>query len=108
MPQILFGALSAKGRLPVTISETLKAGTGLPTPDLRRLRYGTPEEAGLDSRTLAQIDNIALESVAYAAAPGCQVLVAKDGWWCLTKATAIAPMINRSPSIAARFTTWPR
>lgn len=79
MPQILFGALSAKGRLPVTISETLKAGTGLPTPDLRRLRYGTPEEAGLDSRTLAQIDNIALESVAYAAAPGCQVLVAKDG-----------------------------
>ncbi|GAB2776191.1 beta-glucosidase-like glycosyl hydrolase/CubicO group peptidase (beta-lactamase class C family) [Hymenobacter luteus] len=79
VPQVLFGALPAKGRLPVTVSENLKAGTGLPTPDFRRLRYGTPEEAGLDSRILSQIDNVALEAVAYAAAPGCQVLVAKDG-----------------------------
>ncbi|TGE07987.1 glycoside hydrolase family 3 N-terminal domain-containing protein [Hymenobacter fodinae] len=79
MPQVLFGALPAKGRLPVTVSETLKAGLGLPTPDYKRLRYGTPEATGLDSRVLAQIDNVALESVAYAAAPGCQVLVAKDG-----------------------------
>ena len=79
MPQVLFGALPASGRLPVTVSENLKAGLGLPTPDFRRLRYGTPEEVGLDSRVLAQIDNVALEAVAYAAAPGCQVLVAKDG-----------------------------
>lgn len=79
VPQILFGALPAKGRLPVTATTELKAGTGLPTPDLRRLRYATPESEGLDSKILAQIDNIALESVAYAAAPGCQVLVAKDG-----------------------------
>ncbi|SET74966.1 glycoside hydrolase family 3 N-terminal domain-containing protein [Hymenobacter actinosclerus] len=79
VPQVLFGALPAKGRLPVTVSENLKYGQGLPTPDFRRLRYGTPEEVGLDSRILAQIDNVALEAVAYAAAPGCQVLVAKDG-----------------------------
>ncbi|MCB2408457.1 glycoside hydrolase family 3 N-terminal domain-containing protein [Hymenobacter lucidus] len=79
VPQVLFGALPAKGRLPVTVSATLKAGVGLPTPDFRRLRYATPESEGLDSRILSQIDNIALESVAYAAAPGCQVLVAKDG-----------------------------
>ncbi|SHJ07740.1 beta-glucosidase [Hymenobacter daecheongensis DSM 21074] len=79
VPQVLFGALPAKGQLPVTVSPTLKAGTGLPTPDFRRLRYATPESEGLDSKVLAQIDNIALESVAYAAAPGCQVLVAKDG-----------------------------
>ncbi|MBC6607191.1 serine hydrolase [Hymenobacter sp. BT188] len=78
-PQVLFGALPAKGRLPVTVSPTLKAGTGLPTPDFRRLRYATPESEGLDSRILAQIDNIALETVAYAAAPGCQILVAKNG-----------------------------
>ncbi|MBT9393913.1 serine hydrolase [Hymenobacter sp. NST-14] len=79
VPQVLFGALPAVGRLPVTVSENLKAGLGLPTPDFRRLRYGTPEEVGLDSRILTQIDNVALEAVAYAAAPGCQVLVAKDG-----------------------------
>ncbi|AYA37166.1 glycosyl hydrolase [Hymenobacter oligotrophus] len=79
VPQILFGALPAKGSLPVTVSESLKANTGLPTADFRRLRYATPEAVGLDSRVLAQIDNIATEAIAYAATPGCQVLVAKDG-----------------------------
>jgi CubicO group peptidase (beta-lactamase class C family) len=79
VPQVLFGALPAKGQLPVTVSDKLQAGLGLPTPDFRRLRYGVPESVGLDSKVLAQIDNIALETVAYAAAPGCQVLVAKDG-----------------------------
>ena len=79
VPQVLFGALPALGRLPVTVTPELPVGTGQPTPDLRRLRYATPESEGLDSKVLAQIDNIALESVAYAAAPGCQVLVAKNG-----------------------------
>jgi len=79
VPQILFGALPARGKLPVTVSPTLPAGTGLATPELQRLRYASPESEGLDSRTLALIDNIALESQTYAAAPGCQVLVAKNG-----------------------------
>jgi beta-N-acetylhexosaminidase len=79
VPQILFGALPARGKLPVTVSPTLKIGTGIATPFMQRLRYATPESEGLDSRTLAQIDNIALESQTYAAAPGCQVLVAKNG-----------------------------
>ncbi|GAB3832244.1 glycoside hydrolase family 3 N-terminal domain-containing protein [Hymenobacter jeollabukensis] len=79
VPQVLFGALPAKGRLPITVSEKMVAGTGLPTPDFRRLRYATPEAVGMDSKVLAQIDNIATEAIAYAATPGCQVLVAKDG-----------------------------
>ena len=79
VPQILFGALPAKGRLPVSASVTLKAGRGLDTPSLNRLRFSTPESVGMDSEVLAQIDNIAREAIAYAATPGCQVLVAKDG-----------------------------
>jgi beta-glucosidase-like glycosyl hydrolase/CubicO group peptidase (beta-lactamase class C family) len=79
VPQVLFGALPARGKLPVTVSPTLKVTTGIATPDLKRLRYGIPESQGLSSRVLAQIDNIALESQTYAAAPGCQVLVAKNG-----------------------------
>ncbi len=79
LPQVLFGALPARGKLPVTVSPALPVGRGLATPDLHRLRYGTPESEGLDSRVLAGIDNIALESQTYAAAPGCQVLVAKNG-----------------------------
>ncbi|HEX8505952.1 MAG TPA: glycoside hydrolase family 3 N-terminal domain-containing protein, partial [Hymenobacter sp.] len=79
VPQVLFGALPARGKLPVTVSPTLKVATGIATADLKRLRYAVPESQGLSSRVLAQIDNIALESQTYAAAPGCQVLVAKNG-----------------------------
>jgi beta-glucosidase-like glycosyl hydrolase/CubicO group peptidase (beta-lactamase class C family) len=79
VPQVLFGALPARGKLPVTVSPALKIGTGLTTADLRRLHYATPEREGLDSRILTQIDHIALESIVTAATPGCQVLVAKNG-----------------------------
>jgi len=79
VPQILFGALPAKGRLPVSATATLKAGTGLDMPALNRLRFSTPESVGMNSEILNQIDNIAREAIAYAATPGCQVLVAKDG-----------------------------
>ncbi|MDX5442783.1 MAG: serine hydrolase, partial [Hymenobacteraceae bacterium] len=79
MPQVLFGAVEAKGKLPVTASAAFKAGTGLTTPSLNRLKYATPESVGLDSEVLAQIDNIATEAIAYAATPGCQVMVVKDG-----------------------------
>jgi beta-N-acetylhexosaminidase len=79
VPQVLFGALPARGKLPVTVSPTLPVGTGIATTELRRLRYAAPESEGLNSKVLAQIDNIALESQTYAASPGCQVLVAKNG-----------------------------
>jgi len=79
VPQVLFGALPARGRLPVTVSPTIPVTAGIATADLHRLRYAVPESQGLNSRVLAQIDNIALESQTYAAAPGCQVLVAKNG-----------------------------
>ncbi|MGI4743472.1 MAG: glycoside hydrolase family 3 N-terminal domain-containing protein [Janthinobacterium lividum] len=79
VPQILFGALPARGKLPVTVSETLKIGTGLATPELHRLRYAAPEREGLNSRIMSQIDHIALESIVTAATPGCQVLIAKNG-----------------------------
>ncbi len=79
VPQVLFGARAARGKLPVTASAKLKAGTGLNTPLLGRLKYGIPESVGMDSKVLKQIDNVATEAVAYAATPGCQVLVVKDG-----------------------------
>ncbi len=79
VPQVIFGALPALGVLPVTVTPQLKRGTGARLPALGRLRFGPPESVGLDSRILGQLDNVALEAIAYAATPGCQVLVAKDG-----------------------------
>jgi beta-glucosidase-like glycosyl hydrolase/CubicO group peptidase (beta-lactamase class C family) len=79
VPQVLFGARAAKGKLPVTASVKYKPGTGIATPTLGRLKYGTPESVGMDSKVLQQIDNVALEAIAYAATPGAQVMVVKDG-----------------------------
>ncbi|PTX17983.1 beta-glucosidase-like glycosyl hydrolase [Pontibacter mucosus] len=79
VPQVLFGARAAQGKLPITASAKYTAGTGLPTATLGRLKYGVPESVGMDSKTLAQIDNIATEAIAYAATPGMQVLVVKEG-----------------------------
>ncbi|MGV3540728.1 MAG: glycoside hydrolase family 3 N-terminal domain-containing protein [Rufibacter sp.] len=86
VPQVLFGALPANGRLPVTASPKFREGVGLSTPSLSRLKYSVPESVGMNSATLKQIDNIALEAIAYAATPGCQVLVVKDGTVVLDKA----------------------
>lgn len=79
VPQILFGAIPAQGTLPVSASRILPLGRGYTTKGLNRLRFTLPEAVGLDSKILGQIDNIAREAIAYAATPGCQVLVAKDG-----------------------------
>jgi len=97
VPQVLFGALPARGRLPVTVSPALKAGQGIQTADLQRLRYATPESQGLDSRVLSQIDNITLEMAAYAAAPGCQVLVAKNGAVVFDKSYGYQTYDKKSP-----------
>lgn len=79
VPQVLFGALPALGHLPITASVRATRGTGVKFATLGRLRFAPPETVGMDSRVLNQLDNLALEAVAYAATPGCQVLVVKDG-----------------------------
>lgn len=77
-PQVLFGALSAKGKLPVS-SGVFAAGTGLETPFLSRLSYGSPEEVGMRSDTLARIDALVQGAIRQRAMPGCQVLIARKG-----------------------------
>ena len=75
----LFGISGIKGRLPVTASEKYRAGTGIFTTKIFRMGYGFPEEVGLSSGKLAKIDTLAKEMMDKKAAPGCVVLVAKDG-----------------------------
>jgi beta-N-acetylhexosaminidase len=78
--QLLFGAIDASGRLPVTINEYFKEGDGLPVKNTGRLKYTLPEETGISSRKLTQridsIANLGIDSMAY---PGCQVLIAHKG-----------------------------
>jgi beta-N-acetylhexosaminidase len=76
--QMIFGAIGAKGKLPVTAS-IFPQSTGINTPDGLRLSYELPEEINIDSRKLADIDSIAVDAIRKGAMPGCQVLAAKNG-----------------------------
>ncbi|MCH2021348.1 MAG: serine hydrolase [Saprospiraceae bacterium] len=73
------GALSFRGRLPVTASSKFRYGMGKDTEVQKMIYASSPEETGLDSKILARIDDIAAEMIRSEAAPGCQVLIAKDG-----------------------------
>ncbi len=77
--QLIFGGIRAQGKLPVSSGENYRAGDGIQTGDAIRLRYGLPEEAGVDSRLLYRIDSIALDAIRSKAMPGCQVLAARNG-----------------------------
>ena len=77
--QLIFGGISAKGKLPVTVSPYFQMGTGIATESPIRLKYTIPEEVGLDAKDLAKIDSIAFNAIKERATPGCQVVVAKEG-----------------------------
>lgn len=78
--QLIFGGISAKGKLPVTVPGKFKMGDGLMTGNPIRLKYTIPEEIGMESGRLNhQIDSIVTGALDAKAFPGCNVLVAKDG-----------------------------
>lgn len=78
--QMLFGAINATGRIPVTSDARFRAGSGLDIKKNGRLKYTIPEEAGISSEILARkIDSIAEEGLKEKAYPGAQVLIAKEG-----------------------------
>jgi beta-N-acetylhexosaminidase len=79
--QAMFGVFDFKGKLPVSASEKSKAGMGFKTMKTNKLEWNldNPEAAGFNPATLAKIDGIANELIDKGAAPGCQILVAKDG-----------------------------
>jgi len=77
--EIVFGATSASGQLPISFNLNLPEGSGKISEPLSRLKWTTPQDAGMDEKVLARIDGIVKEAIDKKATPGCQVLVAKDG-----------------------------
>lgn len=77
--QAIFGAFSTQGKLPVSIGDEFKQGSGLKTYSLSRLEYSIPEDVKLSSTKLALIDKYADTILKEKMAPGFQVLVAKKG-----------------------------
>lgn len=77
--QAIFGAIDILGKLPVTVSSTYTIGQGIDRQGLKRLGYATPERVGMSSQKLLSIDSVMSEVIASKAAPGGQVLIAKNG-----------------------------
>ncbi len=76
--QAIFGGIDIEGVLPVSVSPKYPAGYSIKR-SRTRLGYGRPEYVNLSSERLKSIDSICMEVIKQKAAPGCEVLIAKDG-----------------------------
>ena len=77
--QLIFGAIPAKGTLPVSTGEHFKVGDGFIYNGIQSLSYGIPESVGMSSEKLKKIDAMAKITMDRNAAPGLQILVARKG-----------------------------
>ena len=77
--QMIFGAIDAKGELPVSIREFYKEGDGVNYNSLSLLGYTVPERVGMSSKKLAKLDSVAQYAVDKEMTPGIQLLVARKG-----------------------------
>ncbi|MFV8365804.1 glycoside hydrolase family 3 N-terminal domain-containing protein [Flavobacterium sp. XS1P27] len=77
--ELIFGAIEAKGKLPVSINTSFKVNDGLATEKLNRLGFTTPENVGMNAEILSKIDGIANKAINGKMTPGIQVLVARKG-----------------------------
>lgn len=77
--QLLFGAIEAKGQLPVSIGNQFKVGAGINIKPIKVLGYTLPENVGVNSIKLGKISEIVEDAIAKKIMPGAQVLVAKNG-----------------------------
>ncbi len=76
--QLLFGGVSSKGRLPVTVDESMAFGASIRQNPVR-LAFGEAKDVGIADERLVGINAIAESAINNGVFPGCQVAVAKDG-----------------------------
>ena len=97
--QLIFGGISATGKLPVSLGSRYPSGYGLTTKQPIRFKYTVPEEIGLNSERLYRsIDSIVNNALMKKAFPGCNILIAKDGKVIFQKAYGFHTYEERVPS----------
>lgn len=72
---MLQGKLPYKGVLPVTVCNNLKFGYAITTP----VKASSSNQWSMDLIRISKIDSIANDAITNKAAPGCVVLILKDG-----------------------------
>ena len=76
---VMTGKDKVDGHLSVDIGSRWKSGTGITIDPDHPYSY-TPEDFGMSSKTLSQIDEIAKEGIQEKAYPGCHILILKEGY----------------------------
>src|SRR5258705_11553333 len=79
--QAIFGGMVPEGKLPVEVSKEFPkaAHTHFESIKTMRLKYSLPEDAGVDSKKLSQVDSIVTAAIKAKAFPGCRVLAVHNG-----------------------------
>jgi beta-glucosidase-like glycosyl hydrolase/CubicO group peptidase (beta-lactamase class C family) len=95
--QALFGAFRGGGELPVQLGSQLEVSHGLSLRSRGVLGMATPEEVGMNSTVLYQIDTLVAQGLRANAYPGCQVLVARKGKVIYHKAFGYQDVFKTNP-----------
>lgn len=77
--ELIFGAIEAKGKLPVSINSNFNVNDGLHTQQLNRLGFTAPENVGMNPVKLLEIEQIANKAIQDKMTPGIVVLAARKG-----------------------------
>lgn len=76
--QLLFGGITAQGKLPVSAGKLFPAGKGFLYMK-NRLKYSVPEELNINKDTLQKIDSVMNDAIAQKATPGGIIIGIKNG-----------------------------
>lgn len=76
--QLIFGGVATTNKLKKTISRSYRSRYGYSTVKTR-LRYSSPESAGINSSDLYSIDTIVAQAIREKATPSAVIMVIKDG-----------------------------
>jgi len=77
--EVIFGAIGATGKLPVSAHGEFPVGTGVDVQAIQRLGYSVPERVGMSSEMLSEVDTLVHNGLDSLMFPGAQVLIARRG-----------------------------
>jgi beta-N-acetylhexosaminidase len=95
--QVIFGAIPARGRLPVTASPWFPLYTGIYTPGRLRIKFKSPDDVGINHHMLNRVDSLVWDAINQKAFPGCQVAIIKDGAMVYNRSFGYHTYDNRTP-----------
>jgi beta-N-acetylhexosaminidase len=77
--QVIFGALGARGKLPVSVMPYFSIYSGINTQGRLRVKFSDADLPSVNPMMLQIVDSIAMAGIREKAFPGCQIAVIKDG-----------------------------